>query len=78
MVQAPPAAANHTQFVASPPEHGCASRDAGAHRHGRQSRSGVEALTKLDALSAVHALPFVGAPKVRDGTGSPRRIVALV
>jgi kynurenine formamidase len=41
-------------------------------------RWGVENLANLDTVPEKGALLFVGAPKVKDGTGGPSRIVALV
>jgi kynurenine formamidase len=41
-------------------------------------RWGVEAVANLETLPASGAWLFVGAPKVRGGTGGPSRIVALV
>lgn len=41
-------------------------------------RWGVEAVANLDALPQSGAWLFVGAPKVRGGTGGPSRIVAFV
>jgi kynurenine formamidase len=41
-------------------------------------RWGVECLAALDTVPEKGALMFVGAPKVKGGTGGPSRIVALV
>lgn len=41
-------------------------------------RWGVEAVANLETLPASGAWLFVGAPKVRGGTGGPSRIVAFV
>lgn len=41
-------------------------------------RFGIENLANLDELPATGATLFVGAPKHRDGTGGPARILAMV
>ena len=39
---------------------------------------GIENIANLDALPASGATLFVGAPKHRNGTGGPARIMAMV
>ena len=41
-------------------------------------RYGIECLANLDQMPATGATLMVGAPKVKDGTGGPARIFALV
>lgn len=41
-------------------------------------RYGIEAVANLEALPAVGATLVVGAPKVREGTGGPARVFALM
>ena len=41
-------------------------------------RYGIENLANLDDLPAAGATLFVGAPKHRDGTGGPARVMAMI
>ncbi|MGI9401821.1 MAG: cyclase family protein [Rhizobiaceae bacterium] len=41
-------------------------------------RYGIECLAKLDQMPEIGATIVVGAPKVKDGTGGPSRIMALI
>jgi kynurenine formamidase len=41
-------------------------------------RYGIECLAGLDMMPAAGATLMVGAPKVRNGTGGPARVMALV
>ncbi|MBG19787.1 MAG: cyclase, partial [Rhizobiales bacterium] len=41
-------------------------------------RFGIENLASLDDLPASGATLFVGAPKHRDGTGGPARVMAVI
>ena len=41
-------------------------------------RFGIECLANLDKLPAAGATVFIGAPKMKGGTGGPARIIAMV
>ncbi|MGR3273262.1 cyclase family protein [Thalassococcus profundi] len=43
-----------------------------------QGRFGIECIANLDQLPASGATVFIGAPKMRGGTGGPARIIAMV
>lgn len=43
-----------------------------------QGRFGIECIANLDQLPAAGATVFIGAPKLRGGTGGPARIIAMV
>lgn len=59
-------------------DHG-SSTDFGAHHAILPAgRWGLENLTRLGELPALGALLFVGAPKLRGGSGGPTRALALV
>lgn len=55
------------------------SADFGVHFSWLPSgRYGIENLANLDALPATGATLFVGAPKHRNGTGGPARVMAMI
>ena len=59
-------------------DHG-ASKDFATHFSWLPSgRFGIECIANLDKMPATGATLVVGAPKVRDGTGGPARVFAMV
>ena len=55
------------------------SRDFATHKAWLPAgRWGIENIANLDAVPASGATLVVGAPKVKDATGAPARVLALV
>ncbi|APR81166.1 Hypothetical protein A7982_06513 [Minicystis rosea] len=59
-------------------DHGSSSDFAVHHAWLPSGRWGLESLARLGELPPTGALLFVGAPKIRGGTGGPTRVLALV